>query len=288
MLKQLSKVAYRLFGKYVYKYRDEFLWLFEDIKKARLPYSLDEYLSLIVLISILVFLLSFTGSFMLFNINDVLIRMFLSILVSIGIVSLTISYFMNYPRLKAISRASEIDSVLPLAVMHMATLAGSGIPPQHIFRIMGKIERYGEISKDCDAIYRDITIGGKDIFTAISDAAKMSPSHLWTEILWGMESTLRAGGSLRDYFYTKSRELQSYLERKYKESEETMNMITEMYLIIFVVGPIFAAIMLILSSFMGGVGFDPIVLFSLLTYVIIPVVGIIFLLLAESAKPRGV
>ncbi|NPA86911.1 MAG: hypothetical protein GXO00_02795 [Candidatus Diapherotrites archaeon] len=291
MLSRLAKFAYRLFGRWVFRHRERFKPLAEELKKARLPFTVEEYVSLTILFSIVLFVLSFAAFFLLTGFYDLPLRFLISLVGAAGVTVLFAINFLNYPRLKAISRGSEIDAVLPFALMHMATLAGSGIPPHHIFRIMGKIDKYGEIARECRIIYRDVAILGKDIFSALSEAAKASPSRLWTEILWGISSTLRSGGSLRDYLYAKSRELQMLLERKERESVETMNLLTEIYLILFVLAPILGAIMLILMSMMAGgsvAGLSPLTLFGLLVYVITPAMGLIFLLIADNAKPREI
>ena len=291
MLERLAKFAYRLFGRTVFRYRDRYAWLTEELKKARLPYTPDEYVSLLILLGIVFFVVLLPIGYLLIPFGNPLMKLLLSFLLDVVTTAILLFNALNYPRFKAVSRASSIDAVLPFALMHMATLAGSGIPPHHIFRIMGKIEKYGEVARECRIIYRDVAVLGKDLFSALSDAAKSSPSRLWTEILWGISSTLRTGGSLRDYLYSKSRELQALIERKERETVETMNLLTEIYLIVFVLTPILGAIMLILMSMLAGgtlLGLNPLTLFALLVYLITPVTGIIFLIFADNARPREI
>ncbi len=290
-MKGLARFSYRLLGRYVYRYRERFEWLQDDLKKARLPYSLDEYLSLLVLLATAAFLLSLLVAYYFLSGFPVVVREITTLLAAAFVTGLVVFYLFNHPKIVAINRGSNIDAILPIAITHMSTLAGSGIPPHHIFRIMGKIEKYGEISRECRLIYRDVTALGKDIFTALSDAAKNSPSRLWAEILWGISSTLRSGGSLRDYLYMKSRELQALLERHEKEAVESMNLLTEIYLIVFVMGPILAAIMLILMGMLSGgriFGVQPLTLLSLLVYVVMPAAGLVFLLITDNIRPREV
>jgi flagellar protein FlaJ len=290
MLQGLSKLAYRIFGRYIYRHRSKFIRLQEEMKKARLPYSLDEYISMIILLSILFFFLFF-GFFMAFLTFSLTFRVLFSFFLAVGSAALIFIYLLNYPRVVAYRRAAKIDKVLPYAITHMSTLAGSGIAPHHIFRIMGKITKYGEVSRECQIIYRDVSVVGKDIFTALSDAAKSSPSRLWAEILWGISSTLHSGGSLRDYLYIKSRELRAYLERKEREAVDTMNLLTEIYLILFVLTPILGAIMLLLMGMLGGgkiFGFTPDQIFALLVYIITPITGVAFLVIADALRPRAV
>ncbi len=291
MLKPLAKVAYRIFGRRVYYHRKRFLHIQEQLRKARLPYSLDEYISLTVLLSIFAFFVFSVGTFLVAGGFPLSIRLVLSL--TSGVLGALVTYFymLNYPAVAAINRASSIDAVLPYAVMHMSTLAGTSIPPHEVFRIMGKIKEYGEVSRECSIIYRDVVVLGKDIFSALSEAAKNSPSRAWAEVLWGISSTLRTGGSLRDYLYMKSRELRSLLERKEKEAVETTNLLTEVYLIIFVLGPLLGSIMLLLASmFSGGtvLGLSPVTLFGILVYLIMPLLGLIFLLFAERVRPREI
>lgn len=291
MLNRLSKLAYRLFGKLVYRHRKEFEWLYNDLKSARIPLSLDEYVSLIILFIIVTPFLAFIPLYLVFYGMAKPVAFILSIVGSIGISAILILYFLNYPKFVAASRASSIDIALPAAVTHMATLAGTGIPPHHMFRILSKIKKYGEVAKECGYIYRDVAILGKDIFTAISDAARVSPSRLWAEVLWGISSTLRAGGNLRDFLYSKSRELYLLLEQQEKKAVETMNLLTDIYMVLFVLGPILSAIILIIVSTFGGGrvgGLDPLTLLMLMTYFGLPVGGIIFLLIADMIRPREI
>ena len=290
MLKGLARFSYRLLGRIVFRYREHFTHLIEDLKKARLPYTMDEYVSLAILLSIVTFLVSYPIIVAVLG-NVSVLTIILGFILSSAVSLLVLLNFLNYPKLVARNRAYDIESLLPYALTHMATLAGSGIPPHHVFRIMGKIERYGEISKECGIIYKDVSVLGKDLFTALSDAAKASPSRIWTEVLWGISSTLRSGGSLREYLYNKSRELQTLLERKEKEAVETMNLLTDIYLILFVLSPILAAVIIMLTSMLAGgtiLGIPPMTLFGLLVYIVMPVIGFVFLLVADNIRPREV
>ncbi len=291
MLNKLAKLAYRLFGRIVYRHRKEFEWLHNDLRSARIPLSLDEYVSLIILLIMLTPFVAFVPLYLLFYGMAKPVAFILSVVGAIGVSVILILYFLNYPRIVAASRASSIDMALPAAVTHMATLAGTGIPPHHMFRILSKIKKYGEVAKECGYIYRDVAVLGKDIFSAISDAARVSPSRLWAEVLWGISSTLRAGGNLRDFLYSKSRELYSLLEQQERKAVQTMNLLTDIYMVIFVLGPILSAIILIIVSTFGGgkvAGFDPLTVLMLMTYFALPVGGLIFLLLADMIRPREI
>ena len=144
MLKELAKLSYRFFGGVAFRHRGEFGWLREELKRARLPYSVEEYLSLIAFLDIVA--LAVTLLLSLFAFTAVLhfplpISLLLAAVTAVGAAALLTVYMFNYPAIRSVARASEIDALLPTAITHMATLAGADIPPHHIFRIMGKIEK---------------------------------------------------------------------------------------------------------------------------------------------------
>jgi len=271
MLKPITTLAYRYFGAYVHKYRPRMQRLADRLKIARLPYSVEEYVSAIILLTILAFATSFSSAF--FPISG---------LVAIGMI--------GYPGYLISQRRQDIDARITYATTHMATLAGTGIPVIAIFRALTKFHDYGEISKECDYIIRDVELFGKDIYTAISDAARYSPSRVWAELLWGMVSTLRSGGDLRAYLSERAKAYVAMHEEEEKRAIEALNIVTEIFMVLFILAPIVGVIMIVFMSMMGGtiMGIDAKSFLFLIVYLILPVLGVGFVAVAESQKPKEV
>jgi flagellar protein FlaJ len=293
MLKPVMRIAYRYFGKYVHRRRDRFTRLSEELKVARLPYTVEEYVSAIILFSILSFVTSFaTAFFLLFSIYKypAIISAVLSFLVAVSITGLVFVGLVVYPRYVVGQRKEDIEGRITYATTHMATLAGTGIPVVAIFRAISRFSEYGEISKECEYIVRDVEVFGKDIYTAIADAARYSPSRVWSEVLWGMVATLRSGGNLRAYLSERARALVQMHEEEEKRAMEALNVVTEIFMVLFVLAPIVGVIMVVFMSMMGGtvLGLPAVTFLYLLEYLLLPIVGSIFIAIAEAKKPKEV
>ncbi len=290
MLDILCKQGYRLFGGLVHKYRHYFRNLVVELRKALLPYSVEEYIAGILLLCILVFFLStiFAVIFLVPMMGPAAVVSALT--AGICLSALVGVIMLNYPSYRAIQRGKEIDARLAAAVTHMSTLAGTGIAPINIFKAMVKLREYGEIAKECALIVRDVELFGKDLLTALSESARRSPSRKWEELLWGVMSTLRSGGNLRDYFLTKARELMKEFERQEREAMESANVVTEIYLIIAVLAPILAVLMTTVMGLFGGdiIGISPKEVLAVIVYVGVPVTGAFFIAFARMVRPREI
>jgi len=293
MLKPLMRIGYRIFGKHVHQYKSRLQPLADRLKLARLPYTVEEYVSGILLLTILSFFVSLAVSlvmfFLVYNYNAIT-AVAVSVIVSVSISGLVWISLLSYPGYVANSRRDDIESRIAYAVTHMATLAGTGIPPIVLFKALTRFKDYGEISKECAYIVRDVEVFGKDLYSAIADAARYSPSKLWSEVLWGIVSTLRSGGNLRQYLADKAHQLVEMHEREEKKAMETLNVLTEIFMVVFVLAPVTGVIMIVFMSMLGGsvFGMDSRLLLLFIVYFILPLIGMGFIILGNLSKPREV
>ena len=94
--------------------------------------------------------------------------------------------FMVYPSYIVDNIKRNIELNIPYAATHMATVSGTGVPIYLIFKIIGDFPEYGEISKECRRIARNIQVFGYDTITALSEVATETPSPSFKDLLWGM------------------------------------------------------------------------------------------------------
>ncbi len=293
MIRAFSRLAYRIFGFAVHKYRGHFQLLAQEMRKARLGIPVEEYVSAVLLASVLAFLVLLPLSLALFVYvyrYTLPFAVLSALIVSVSAPALLFLVLMNYPILRARSRADNIDAHLPHAVIHMATLAGTGTPPITIFRALMGMKEYGEIAAECATIVRDVEIFGKDLFTALADAARRSPSRHWSEVLWGIITTLRTGGDLRAFLSDKAEEFVHLAEQMERRAMENLSLLSEIYMVVFVLAPIIGVLMVALMGFFGGLalGIPPRLLLILLVYFALPLAGILFVILASTGRPKEV
>jgi len=146
-------------------------------------------------------------------------------------------------------------------------MSSAGVTPTEIFHSLSKQEIYGEIQKEAACIYRDVSILGKDILSAIRDAVKRTPSEKFGEFLQGLIVTVTSGGSLKNYFVAKAKQYMTENRQQQKQLIENLGIIAESYvtaavagiLLMFIVIPV----MMIISGHPGQLTFLYIIIFPI-------------------------
>lgn len=260
------------------------------LHQAELYVTLDEYISTVLFTLILtspfiflIFHLVFTTIYFV----GVGLSFFISIVFIIAYCGIFLAALFVYPSYRISNIKRNIELNLPYATTHMATIAGTGVPIYLVFRIIGSFTEYGEISKECRRIARNIEVFGYDTLTAISNSASETPSINFKDLLWGMVSIVRTGGDLRDFLTDKARvymENQKHVEEEYIDN---LGLMAEIYTTVFVAGPVLFVVMATIMGSMGSLPLDLGFLFTLVIYVLIPVMSVAFILLIEATKPVG-
>ncbi len=207
---------------------------------------------------------------------------------SIGLGFITFMGMHALPMLNAKSRSDKLREEIPHYIGYMATLCASGLSLEGVFKSIAQEKSNEEVVKDAKFVTRNIEILGMDVITAINDLIRRTPKGPYSELLEGSIITFKSGGNLREYFLATAK---VHLEEKkinVKRSTESLGIMAEMYTILLIVFPLMAVIMLsimaIMSPDLGG--FDLITLMNMLTYVMVPLFGIVLLLMMHSMVPK--
>ncbi|MDW8045611.1 MAG: type II secretion system F family protein [Nitrososphaerota archaeon] len=259
--------------------------------KSGLRVSLEAYASTIVFFSILASIISFIISLIIGFIYN--LPFWLNIL--FGIASSILGYatvfivFYTYPSIKVNSLARRINEELPFAVGHMAVLAASGATPESIFRSLAEAAPRDAIGEFCKLIIRDISLFGKDLVTSLELAKERSPSRSLTEFLDELIAVIRRGGDLRAFLTSQATSLLAAREIAAREFSETLSTLAEFYVILLVVFPLFILIMFSMMALITRtiLGISIEMLASYVTYILIPLLGIAFLIALDAIMPRG-
>jgi len=221
------------------------------------------------------------------NIEPLIIGL-LTIVGSLGLGIMTFAVLQITPMLNAKTRLTKLREETPHYIGYMATLCASGLSLEGVFKAIAQEQSSEEIVKDARFVTRNIEILGMDVITAVNDLIKRTPRGSYSELLEGAIITFKAGGNLREYFLATAK---VHLEEKkisVKRSTESLGIMAEMYTILLIVFPLMAVIMLsimaIMSPDLGG--FDLITLMNMLTYIMVPLFGIVLLLLMDSMVPK--
>ena len=152
-------------------------------------------------------------------------------------------------------RGVALEKYLPYAASYTAAMAAANATPHKIFKSLtlnGDI--YGEIAYDSSMIYRDVTLLGYDLLTAMKMGVDRAASPWMTEFFQGMVGTLTAGGSLKLYFLNRAEHYMRENRTRLHEFLESLAMLAESYVVVAVAMPLFLIVMLVIMFWVSGAG----------------------------------
>jgi flagellar protein FlaJ len=286
--------AYRLLGERVDPVLPYFKDLEKSMRKAGMLISLHAYVSFLLFMTLVAFATSFSLAFIIgsiiyapLGIMGVGVAFSLSLAVGLIVAVITFAGIYSSPWIIASGRRAKIDQSLPFVFSYMAILSSAGMSPERIYRSMARNPTLGVFAQEARIIIRDVDLLGHDILTAIDDAIERSPSPTYSEAFEGFIATVRAGGDLTKYLSTTALELMRTRRIRLKEFLDTLGMLAESEVAIFVAFPLILIIMLGIMSVLGG-AFGPLSALAfmyIVVYLMVPLLAIMFILILEAVTP---
>jgi len=285
----LKSISIKIFGRTVDKYYDYFKALKISLSKADTRILFRTYLSIVFFLTLFVFIISFliTLAFSILLKLNILITFI--ILLSMPIIFSTITFFVYYiyPISLAKRRRSDIEANLPFALNHMAAIAGSGVPPRVMFKVISRFKEYGEISIEANKITRNVDVFGMDEITSLKEVASKSPSPAFKDFLQGILTTIQTGGSLNNYLKEEAeKSMFDYRIRRNKYVQQ-LTIYADIYTAVLIAAPLVFIIMFpILSIMQGtlfGLGIKELVNVGLIVLIAL---NAIFLLFLQLTQPK--
>ncbi|MBT3657624.1 MAG: hypothetical protein HN874_04645 [Euryarchaeota archaeon] len=152
-------------------------------------------------------------------------------------------------------RGIALEKFLPYAASYTAAMAAANATPHKIFKSLAlNGDIYGEIAYDSAMIYRDVSLLGYDLLTAMKMAVDRAASPWMTEFFQGMVGTLTAGGSLKLYFLNRAEHYMRENRTRLHEFLESLAMLAESYVVVAVAMPLFLIVMLVIMFWVSGAG----------------------------------
>lgn len=153
------------------------------------------------------------------------------------------------------ARGDTLEKYLPYAASYTAAMAAANSTPTNIFRSLAINEEiYGEIAYDASMIYRDVTLLGYDLITAMKLSVERAASPWMVEFFQGMVGTLTAGGSLKLYFLNRAEHYMRENRTRLHDFLEGLAMLAESYIVVAVAMPLFLIVMLVIMFWVSGKG----------------------------------
>ncbi|MBI2583381.1 MAG: type II secretion system F family protein [Candidatus Aenigmarchaeota archaeon] len=260
-----------------------------SMQKARMKVLPQIYAGKALYFTSLAFVISFAYVLVMgiFLRLGILQSVFLSISTAIIVSAITVSGFLLYPRSIASSKKKNVETNLPFAALHMRALAGSGVPPQDVFRVLAESDEYGEVAEESRRIYRNMEVFGMDLITAVREAAKETPSDEMRQFLNGIAATISSGGDLQEYMRIASERSMTNYKLKREKWLSTLSTYADFYIGVLIAAPLFFVSILSMLAVIGGsfAGLSIPAAMYIGIYAVLPALNIAFLLFVHYTQP---
>ncbi len=187
------------------------------------------------------------------------------------------------PKRKAKARKRNIEKRISFAMSFISAMSSANVNIDVIFKELSKQTIYGQIQREAQWITRDIELMGKDILSALKDAATRSPSPKWQDFLQGVVTTSASGGQMKPYFLMKADQFNKDRRIVEKSLMETLGMLAETFVTVVVAAPLFLIVMMsLMATVNSGSGSFIILMLYVIVFVMIPMSQAGFIVLISS------
>jgi flagellar protein FlaJ len=221
----------------------------------------------------------------------IFIRMDFGLMLMLSLIPLTSTsmvyiYQIHMPAGKAKARGKKIDIHLPYALNFISAMSSAGITPTEIFRSLSKQDIYGEIKEESLWIYRDVSILGKDIISAIKANIERTPSLKFKEFLQGAVVTVQSGGALKPYFMIKAEQYMRENRLTQKQMIDSLGIMAECYVTAAVAGILLIIVIIPLMIMISNSGTDQLMIMYIFSFIVIPLIHMAFAVVLSTMSSK--
>jgi len=273
------------------KFSRSFLWLGsklsvlnpylpQKLAEAEIPLKDREYMSIAIFSSLYWFCVLFSIlTFLpaLTGKNFINISLPLSLLVAI----VAFLYINFYPSLIAIKRSKDIERNLLFVVRHLYVQVRSGVSLFDAMVAVSK-EDYGIISKEFEKAVKEISTGREQ--TAVLEEMALRISHAgFKRILWQIVNSLKSGADISKVLSVIANEISQEQRVKIRKYGSQLSPYALMYLMLTVILPTLGISFLIILSSFSGIQVPE--AFFLIVWSVVVLFQIMFIGMIKSSRP---
>ncbi|HEX3000979.1 MAG TPA: type II secretion system F family protein [Methanoregula sp.] len=186
---------------------------------------------------------------------------------------------MRIPGIEKTNRAIKINMTLHNAVAYMYAMRKGGAQLMPIFQSLSeRADIYGEVALEFRQIVRDADFFGYDVVTAIRHLSETTPSEKLKLFLEDLLSIIDGGGDMGEFLSMRVRMYQEEARFEQKQFLNVLSLVAEGYVTLFVAGPLFLIIIMVVMGMTGGAA---VLQLSLVTYALLPIGSLIFIVLID-------
>lgn len=260
-----------------------------DLYSADMNYSVSQYLAIA---SVLVFFVDIVLIFALFVVfllfgMSFLIPLLLSVFLIIG----SIYFALKYPESVAKQRAKKIDSYLPFALRHMATLLRAGTDLYKVVRMVA-VTDYGVLSQELTKTVLEVE-EGQDIKDALRALSLRTKSFALKNAITHLLRALKSGGNLSEAMSSIADDVSFQIMSDIDAYAGKLNFFGVIYIFIGIVVPVMIAILSGIrnaplgsgASFFSALPLTPLII-GLVFLVLFPIIFFVLITYIKSIRPN--
>ncbi|RLF18341.1 MAG: hypothetical protein DRJ68_06895 [Thermoprotei archaeon] len=195
----------------------------------------------------------------------------------------TLASGVYYPSLKSKSLAHRINLTLPYVVEYMAALAAGGASIETLLKRIAEVEKEKALKGIFGFALKNMKLFNMDPVLSLLEAAKRSPSAHLRNLLQGLATVIASSGDIASYLSEFAKSLVDLRRNSLRRVLTSMGYITEVYVALVVVGPAILITMMLIVTLLGYslFGFDPTLLTMLMTFLGIPFLSALMLIIMD-------
>lgn len=206
-------------------------------------------------------------------------RSLVAVLFFIATTLLLYQLLLCYPGMMKENRAVRINLTLHNAVSYMYAMRRGGAEILPIFKSLSEnADIYGEVAYECRQVVRDTEYFGVDVVTAIRNLSLTTPSEKLKDFLEDFVSIIESGGNVGNFLGSRVRVYQDDARFQQKQFLSTLQLVAESYVTLFVAGPLFLIIIMVVVGLMGQTS---VVQMAAVIYGLIPIGSLIFIIFVD-------
>lgn len=247
--------AKRLLGNKLYSLAEPLAKIFPslelELKQSDFDLNVRDYFSIALFSSFFMFFLTFSGFFIIvFRSVTIYKAISMSFFIGSFFLLLTFFYIKAYPKLIIRKKVADLERNLIYALRHLYVQVTSGVP---VFDAMTSVSEanYGTVSKEFKIAVRNVNTG-LPIEKALDDMALRNPSQYFRRTLWQISNGIKSGSDIGGILRNISDYISSEQKILIKIYGSHLNPLTLVYMMMGVVIPSLGiTFLMVLSSFSG-------------------------------------
>jgi flagellar protein FlaJ len=283
ILKTLEAWSFRLFGGLAPSFLKNVFEFKGYLERAKIKIYPETYVSLMLFSAVMMIPLSIVAAVI------VILYDFMPLIFLIPAPFYVMIGFLVVPMSRSGERSSNLEREMPFATAYISVMASGGIAPYTSFKRLAQVELMPAMKMEAREIIKDVEIFGIDPLTAIQNAAKKNPLDIFKDFLSGYSSTVIIGGDIRHFLERKAEDIFKARALRVKAAAERLGMLLETFIIVNVMMSLCFYIMFSVQNIgiggtSGGGNVSTIILY---TFVLSPMLSIMFVYLAHSMQPKS-